>query len=181
VVGDAPAPYARQDDVAAGTGPADVEQVIRTDVEGPAARQLLTDAGLTRAFTRRWLAGGPDEALDVELYQYRAHAGAVADMGRAERIVPALAAAQGLSWTTFAVPTVPGARGYAIVARDGSAGVEVVTLTRGPYAAVVTVASSRPIAARATAIATAEAQRARLSRAERVEVLVTDGFSKIRR
>lgn len=173
----APGLLDRVPDEQSGRGPLDFEKIVGEDIEGPAARQSLTEAGLLRGYGRAWReAGREDETLSVELYQYRDHAGAVMDEARAERLLPQLAASNGLSWTTFAVPTVPDAHGYRLVNPDGAVSLEVVTFTRGPYAAAVVVSSADREWARGAAVEVAEDQRARLSKAERIERLVVDAF-----
>jgi hypothetical protein len=181
LVDNAAAPYTRVEDHVAKAGPVDFERAVIEDVEGAAARKALTDAGLVRGYTRQWNAGGSDaEAVNIELFQYRTHAGAVGDEARLERLVPQVATAHQLSWSTFTVRSVPGAHGYSLVAPDGSVSVEVVAFARGQYAAAITVTSADQEEARAVATTMAEEQRARLSKAEPVERVVTDGLKRIR-
>ncbi|MEY2477734.1 MAG: hypothetical protein QOG87_3049 [Actinomycetota bacterium] len=181
LVDDTPAPHIRVEDHVANTGPVDFERAVHEDVEGAAARKALTDAGLVRGYTRQWKVGGSEtEAVNIELFQYRTHAGAVGDEARLERLVPQVAATHHLSWSTFPVRSVPGGHGYSLVAPDGSVSIEVVAFARGQYAAAVTVTSADQAEARAVATAMAEEQRARLSRAEPVERVVTDTLKHIR-
>jgi hypothetical protein len=163
-------------------GPVDFERAVREDVDGEAARAVLTQAGLVRGWTRHWQASEEARStVDVELFQYRTHHGAVSDEARLERLVPKVAAANQLSWTTFAVPSVPGAHGYSLSAVDGSASVQVVSFARGDYAAAVTVVSSDKAEGRAVAVRMAGHQRARLSKLERLELVVSDGLQHVRR
>jgi hypothetical protein len=181
LVDDVPS-YTRVDDAQAGSGPVDFERAVRDDVEGAASRQTLTDAGLVRGYDRAWQQGSADnETVDVELFQYRDHRGAVLDEARLERLVPQVATANQLSWSTFPVPTVPGAHGYSLVASGGGVSVEVVSFTRGPYSAAVSVTSVDQDTARSVATRAAERQRSRFSKAERLELLVTDAFRTVRR
>jgi hypothetical protein len=76
---------------------------------------------------------------------------------------------------------VPSARGYSLVAPDGSASIEVVAFARGQYGAAASVTSVDSHKARAVAVEMAEDQRAKLSKAEPVERTVTDAFKQIRR
>jgi hypothetical protein len=179
---DAPSPYERVEDHVAGAGPVDLEKAVAEDVEGAPSRQAMTAAGFVRGYSRVWRANGDDaESVRVELFQYSSHAGAVADVARLDRLVPQLAATHTLSWTTFPVPSVPTARGYSLVAPDGSLSVEVVAFARGQYGAAVSVTSVDGKQARAVAVEMAEDQRAKLSKAEPVERSVTDAFKQIRR
>jgi hypothetical protein len=181
VVPDAGARYEQVDDVVAGTGPVDLDKAVSEDVEGPASRQAMTDAGFVRGFSRLWRAGDAQtESVRVEVFQYSTHTGAVADVDRLDRVVPAVAAGHKLAWTTFNVRSVPAARGYSLVDQAGGASVEVVAFARGQYGVAVTVTSSDRDTARARAVAIAEDQRAKLSKAEPIERLVTDGLRTIR-
>jgi hypothetical protein len=181
LVDEAPSRYARVEDAVANTGPVDLDKAVAEDIEGPAARQAMTDAGLVRGYSRYWRVGADDlESVRLELFQYATHAGAVLDVARLDRLVPQLASTHQLSWTTFPVPTVPTARGYSLVAPDGGPSVEVVAFARGQYASAVSVTSADRDSARAVAVGMAEDQRARLSGAEPVERLITDGLKHIR-
>ena len=168
-------------DVESGRGPLDFERVVSEDIEGPEARQFLAEVGLVRGYGRLFRdPAHPEHTVNVELYQYDSAAGARRDVERADRVIPRLAAANELSWQPFGVDTVPGARGYSLVGPAGSVSVHVVTFARGPFAVGVTVASADQENARDAVVGVAEAQRARLSKAERVETLVVDAFRHIR-
>jgi hypothetical protein len=141
----------------------------------------MSEAGLVRGYSRSWRVGTDElESVRVELFQYASHDGAVADVARLERLVPRVAATHQLSWTTFPVRSVPSARGYSLVAPDGGPTVEVVAFARGQYASAVSVTSADQAAARGVAVDMAEDQRARLSKAEPVERVVTDVLRQIR-
>ena len=181
VADDAPSRYARVEDHVADTGPVDLEKAVREDIEGAASRDAMTEAGLVRGYSRLWRVGADDlESVRLELFQYRTHAGAVSDVARLDRLVPQLAATHQLSWTTFPVASVPSARGYSLVGADGGPTVQVVAFARGQYASAVSVTSADRDAARAAAVGMAEDQRAKLSKAEPVERLVTDVLKQIR-
>jgi hypothetical protein len=181
LVDETPSEFRQVEIDAAGTGPVDLEKAVAEDVEGAPSRQAMTDAGFVRGYSRLWRANGDDaESVRLELFQYSSHGGAVADVGRLDRLVPQLAAAHRLSWTTFPVPSVPSARGYSLVAPDGSMPLEVVAFARGQYGAAVSVTSVDGARARAVAVEMAEDQRAKLSKAELVERVVTDAFKQIR-
>lgn len=181
MVTDAPSPYELVPDAESGRGPLDVERIASEDIEGPAARRFLADAGLVRGYGHLFRdPGRPEHNVSLELYQYDSADGARRDMERADRVIPRLAAANQLSWQPFGVDTVPGAKGYSLVAPDGSVSMQVVTFARGPFASGVAVTSSDQEQARDTAVALAETQRARLSKVERVEQLVVDTFRTLR-
>jgi hypothetical protein len=118
--------------------------------------------------------------LGVELYQHASPDGARMEVTRAERLAPMFARAHQVSWQTFAVPTVPGAHGYHFSGPEGGPSVDVVTFSRGNYSAAVSVVAADPVRGRRDAVEVAEHQRARLSKAERLELLVSDGLHKIR-
>ena len=182
VVPDAGGPYERVADDVANTGPVDLERAVTEDVEGPAARKAMTAAGFQRGYSRLWRVGEDDtESVRLELFQYTTHRGAVTDVDRLERLVPRVATAHGLTWTTFRVRTVPDARGYSLVAPDGGTSIEIVAFARGQYGAAASVTSADQDKARERAVAMAEDQRAKLSKAEAVERVVTDAFKQIRR
>jgi hypothetical protein len=181
MVSNAPSPYEPVPDAESGRGPLDVERIVAEDIEGPAVRQFLADAGLLRGYGRLFRdPAHPEDNVSVEVYQYETSAGARSDMARADRVIPRLAAANELSWLPFGVDTVPGARGYSLVSPDGALSMQVVTFARGSFAVGVAVTSADQEHARDTAIALAEAQRAKLSKLERVEQLVVDAFRHIR-
>ena len=181
VVETAPSRYDRVEDHDADTGPVDLDKAVREDIEGEAGREAMTEAGLVRGYSRMWRVAADDaESVRLELFQYETHRGAMADVDRLERLVPKLATTHQLSWTTFAVRSVPWARGYSLVSPGGGAAVEIVAFARGQYAAAVSVTSVDRDAARAAAVGLAEDQRAKLSKAEPVERLVTDVFKQIR-
>jgi hypothetical protein len=181
LVDEAPSRYTRVDDAVAGTGPVDLEKAVAEDIEGPSARHAMTEAGLVRGYSRSWRAGTDDlVSVRLELFQYAGHDGAVADVARLERLVPQVAAAHQLSWTTFPVRSVPNARGYSLVSPDGGPSVEVVAFARGQDASAVSVTSADQAAARGVAVDMAEDQRARLSKAEPVERVVTEVLRQIR-
>lgn len=181
MVTDAPSPYTLVPDAESGRGPLDVDRIASEDIEGPAARQFLVDAGLVRGYGHVFRdPARPEDNVSVELYQYESADGARRDMKRADQVIPRLASANQLSWQPFGVDTVPGAKGYSLTAPDGTTSMQVVTFARGPFAAGVAVTSADQVQARDTAVALAEAQRARLSKVERVEHLVVDAFRQIR-
>jgi hypothetical protein len=181
MVSDAPSPYEPEPDAESGRGPLDVERIVAEDIEGPAARQFLTDARLVRGYGRMFRdPAHHEDTVSLELYQYETGAGARSDMERADRVIPRLAAANQLSWQPFGVDTVPGAKGYSLVPAGGGASTQVVAFARGPYVVGVAVTSPDQDRARDAAVALAEAQRARLSKVERVEQLVVDAFRHIR-
>ena len=181
MVSDGPGAFDLVPDAESGRGPLDVERIVSEDVEGPAARQFLAEAGLVRGYGRLFRdPAHPEHTVTVELYQYESSDGARRDMERADRVIPRLAAANELSWQPFGVDTVPGGRGYSLVGPAGSLSMQVVTFARGPFAVGVAVTSTDQEAARAAVIDVAEAQRAKLSKAERVETLVVDAFRHIR-
>ena len=181
MITEAPSPYQLVADAESGRGPLDVERIVAEDIEGAAARQFLTDAGLVRGYGHLFRdPARPADTVSVELYQYAAADGARRDMERADRVVPRLAAANQLSWQPFGIDTVPGAKGYSLVGPDGAASMQVVTFARGPYVVAVAVTSADQDAAREAAVSMAEHQRAKLSKVERVEQLVVDTFRLIR-
>ena len=137
-----PAGYVQQPDSVGDTGPSDLDKAVRDDGSAD-ARQALTSDGFVAGYQRLWQKGASDQIIDF-VYQFASQGGAATYLSRTEGGSPAGA-------RPFAVPSVPGAQGFAISNSQGAA--VVVFLVRGHYLAQVIVHGADATPALATSLA----------------------------
>ena len=141
--------YTQETDDVGDTGPSDLEKAVRDDGEDD-AREALTSAGFVAGYQRLWTKGD-NEIIDF-VYQFKSAAGAQKYRDRAEE--GAEQGGDGTTVTTFAVPTIPGAKGF--VATDGNDKSVVVSYTRGVYTVQVILNGTDATEANATQVAKAQ-------------------------
>ena len=121
-----PPGYQQAPDSAGQTGPSDLAKAADDD-GGPAAKQVLMFDQFVAGYQRMWTRG--NSQIIEFLYEFGTPRGAVAYGER--QLAGDATAPSGDQLTPFAVPNIPGARGFAISGSDGPA--DVVLFTRAGF------------------------------------------------
>lgn len=129
---DVPDGYAQETDDVGDTGPSDLAKAVRDDGK-PDAQTALTAAGFVAGYQRLWTKA--DGAFVAFLFQFQTTTGAQNYLKRL--IGAASGSGDATPVTEFAVPGIPGAKGYAGKSPDGDS--VVVAFARGVYAAQIVV------------------------------------------
>ena len=149
----APSGFVLQPDSVGDTGPSDLAKAVR-DESSKNARQLLTRDGFSAGFQRLWQSPSGDAQNILFLYKFRTAAGASAFERQKATTLPD--ARTGPRPAPFAVSGIPGATGFTLHDRAGSAA--VIVFSKGVYS-VMAVANSKSavdLAGDVTALAQAQ-------------------------
>jgi hypothetical protein len=127
-----PAGYTQEDDSVGDTGPSDLAKAVRDDGSDD-AREVLTREGFVAGYQRYWTKGD-DEIIDF-IYQFATATGANDYL---QRSVQSFGMSdEETTSTAFAVPNIPGAKGFTLKTPDGDS--TVVVFARGTYLGQVIV------------------------------------------